>query len=274
MATVAPRALVGVRIEDGTSIGRSSSTKEGAPEAARSIKGLGERRRALRSKSFDPYGPGGVAPVLESCSMAKVHLTRATRADVLEYFRNTWALTDTLFSALRDDSVFYMVPDKLRRPLIFYFGHPAALYINKMHQAGLVGEWARARGAAGARREAAGGRRGRGKGARGFPAGAAGTGGSAARGHAGGGRRRPRRLQGAEGGARLSRAAAGAPGGQPRRCRRAEPHSSLPAALNSAARRPPAPPRTPAATPPRHPRPAHADHVNPYFQKLFETGVD
>ena len=36
--------------------------------------------------------------------------------------------------AFRADSVFYMVPDKLRRPLMFYFAHPAALYINKMHQ--------------------------------------------------------------------------------------------------------------------------------------------
>ena len=31
------------------------------------------------------------------------------------------------------------MPDKLRRPLIFYFCHPAALYVNKMHQSGLIG---------------------------------------------------------------------------------------------------------------------------------------
>ena len=110
--------------------------------------------------------------------MALVNLRTATRADVLEYFENTWDLTDTLcvrrggerpahprphvrtrtptsprdtplrknthtpsrsFSSLKNDSVFYSIPDKLRRPLIFYFGHPAALYINKLHQAGLVG---------------------------------------------------------------------------------------------------------------------------------------
>ena len=72
--------------------------------------------------------------------MAKVNLRLSSRDEVMEYFHNTWELTDSLFSALRDDSVFYMVPDKLRRPLIFYFGHPAALYINKMHQAGLLGK--------------------------------------------------------------------------------------------------------------------------------------
>jgi hypothetical protein len=73
--------------------------------------------------------------------MALAHLSAATREDVLAYFRNTWALTDTLFSALASDAAFYLIADKLRRPLIFYLGHPAALYINKMHQAGLVGAW-------------------------------------------------------------------------------------------------------------------------------------
>jgi len=43
-----------------------------------------------------------------------------------------------MFSCLATDASFYMLPDKLRRPLMFYFGHPSALYINKMHQAGLV----------------------------------------------------------------------------------------------------------------------------------------
>lgn len=70
--------------------------------------------------------------------MSLVNLRTSTRADVLAYFRNTWELTNTLFSALATDASFYMLPDKIRRPLIFYFGHPAALYINKMHQAGLV----------------------------------------------------------------------------------------------------------------------------------------
>jgi hypothetical protein len=56
--------------------------------------------------------------------------------------RSPRALTNTLFAALRNDSVFYMMPDRLRRPLIFYFGHPAALYVNKLQVAGLCGAWA------------------------------------------------------------------------------------------------------------------------------------
>lgn len=61
---------------------------------------------------------------MESLPLGFVDLTRASREDVLAYFRNTWALTEALFSGLRDDSVFYMMPDRLRRPLIFYWGAP------------------------------------------------------------------------------------------------------------------------------------------------------
>jgi hypothetical protein len=132
---MATAALARVRVEDATSVGRSYSSK------ATLVPGLGAQRRALTTRSFDPFKSldGGVPPVLESFTLAKCNLAKATRAEILDYFHNTWDLTSALFSALRDDSVFYMVPDKLRRPLIFYFAHPASLYINKMHQAGLVG---------------------------------------------------------------------------------------------------------------------------------------
>jgi hypothetical protein len=126
-------AAPAVRVEDETSVGRSYS---GAAQR-RSVPGLGALRAAKRERSLRAP-PGGA--VLESMTMARVHLARATREEVLDYFRNTWALTETLFSSLANDSVFYCIPDSLRRPLIFYFGHPAALYINKGHQAGLVGE--------------------------------------------------------------------------------------------------------------------------------------
>jgi hypothetical protein len=123
-----------VRVEDGTSIGRSYTDVTRKTHIA----GLGARRRELRTKTYAPFADGKSA-VLESCTLAKCHLSKASREDVMEYFLNTWGLTESLFSGLRDDSVFYAVPDKLRRPLCFYFAHPAALYANKMHQAGLMG---------------------------------------------------------------------------------------------------------------------------------------
>lgn len=98
-----------VRIEgEGNSIGRSYSC---SAKGANIVPGLGAQRRALRTKSFRPKTVD-----LESMTMAWTNLATSSRADILAYFRNTWALTDALFSGLRDDSVFYMIPDKLRRP--------------------------------------------------------------------------------------------------------------------------------------------------------------
>lgn len=40
--------------------------------------------------------------------------------------------------SLRHDFVYYLCPDRLRLPLIFYYGHTAAVYVNKMCLAGLI----------------------------------------------------------------------------------------------------------------------------------------
>ena len=58
-----------------------------------------------------------------------------------DYFDNSWTLTEILFSSLISDSAFYVPPKhNLRHPMIFYYGHPAALYINKLRVAGLLHE--------------------------------------------------------------------------------------------------------------------------------------
>ena len=63
-----------------------------------------------------------------------------TRENLLAYFDNTWTLTEILFSGLYEES-FYRPPyHNLRHPLIFYYAHPAALYINKFRVAGLITE--------------------------------------------------------------------------------------------------------------------------------------
>jgi len=58
------------------------------------------------------------------------------RAELLRYFHETWRLNAWLFSAV-DDDAFGEKPDPLRNPLIFYLGHTAAFYINKLAVAGL-----------------------------------------------------------------------------------------------------------------------------------------
>lgn len=79
-------------------------------------------------------GPDGVIRSLPLLDTAK-----CSRADVLAYFDNTWALTEVLFSALRGESAFLVLPPhRLRHPLIFYYAHVAVFYVNKMRVAGLL----------------------------------------------------------------------------------------------------------------------------------------
>jgi len=58
-----------------------------------------------------------------------------------DYFENGWTLTEVLFTSLREERGFYEpAAHGLRHPLIFYYGHPAALAINKLRVAGVRGE--------------------------------------------------------------------------------------------------------------------------------------
>ena len=57
---------------------------------------------------------------------------------VKAYFNNTYDLYESLFTSINDDVAYYMCPDRLRLPLIFYYGHTAAVYINKLVLADLI----------------------------------------------------------------------------------------------------------------------------------------
>lgn len=67
-------------------------------------------------------------PNLHHCRSAKLQL----------YFQESWELNDQLFSALKSKDSFYLAPDPLRNPLIFYYGHTAAFYVNKLVLSGLL----------------------------------------------------------------------------------------------------------------------------------------
>ena len=63
----------------------------------------------------------------------------SSKEEYLKYFNNCWLLTESLFSGLKTKADFYKQPyHQLRHPLIFYYGHVAALYINKFILAGLI----------------------------------------------------------------------------------------------------------------------------------------
>ena len=67
-------------------------------------------------------------PQLDNCSSTTL----------LKYFENSWELEETLMKSLVKEETFYLNPDPLRNKLIFYLGHPAVFYINKLIQVGLI----------------------------------------------------------------------------------------------------------------------------------------
>jgi 5-histidylcysteine sulfoxide synthase/putative 4-mercaptohistidine N1-methyltranferase len=62
----------------------------------------------------------------------------AKKAEIRDYFLNTFALDEKLYEHLKSDEPFYQRADSLRHPLIFYYGHTAVFYINKLILAKLI----------------------------------------------------------------------------------------------------------------------------------------
>ncbi|WP_145494021.1 5-histidylcysteine sulfoxide synthase [Yersinia massiliensis] len=60
------------------------------------------------------------------------------RQEILTYFQQTWELYERLFDCLSDERAYFNKAISLRHPLIFYFGHTATFYINKLIAAGLI----------------------------------------------------------------------------------------------------------------------------------------
>jgi 5-histidylcysteine sulfoxide synthase/putative 4-mercaptohistidine N1-methyltranferase len=54
------------------------------------------------------------------------------KQELKDYFRQTWAEYESLFSLVNNDDAYFLRPEPLRHPLIFYFGHTASFYINKL----------------------------------------------------------------------------------------------------------------------------------------------
>ena len=54
------------------------------------------------------------------------------REEIRQYFHATYSLDEQLYDTLACEDAFYLRPEPLRHPLIFYLGHTAAFYINKL----------------------------------------------------------------------------------------------------------------------------------------------
>ncbi|MBS1159013.1 MAG: ovoA [Proteobacteria bacterium] len=60
------------------------------------------------------------------------------RRQILDYFHATFNRYEQLFEVLKDDAAYYVKPISLRHPLIFYFGHTATFFVNKLLLAGCL----------------------------------------------------------------------------------------------------------------------------------------
>ena len=60
------------------------------------------------------------------------------REEIREYFLQTYELDEKLFELLKDEDCIYEQPNRLRHPLIFYFGHTATFFVNKLTLANIL----------------------------------------------------------------------------------------------------------------------------------------
>jgi len=71
---------------------------------------------------------------LDWCGMSETDL----RKSLLDYFETTFERYESLFGCLQCDAAYFEKPISLRHPLIFYFGHTATFFVNKLLLAKLI----------------------------------------------------------------------------------------------------------------------------------------
>ncbi len=64
----------------------------------------------------------------------------AKRAEILQYFHDSFSLYESLFECMASDESFYHRANTLRQPLIFYYGHTSVFFINKLNVANLINQ--------------------------------------------------------------------------------------------------------------------------------------
>ncbi|MEW5832387.1 MAG: 5-histidylcysteine sulfoxide synthase [Campylobacterota bacterium] len=64
----------------------------------------------------------------------------AKRRELRDYFYQSYQLFESLFELFASDEVFYRQSEPTRHPMIFYFGHTAVFYVNKLVAAGVLSE--------------------------------------------------------------------------------------------------------------------------------------
>ena len=78
------------------------------------------------------------APVFPRSPMLSGADVEQKRAEILRYFHATFDRYEQLFEVLTSDEAYFRKPIALRHPLIFYLGHTATFFINKLVLAGNI----------------------------------------------------------------------------------------------------------------------------------------
>lgn len=136
------------RIDSGLRRNPSLSIRPDLAKAAHAVTGQNNQDELLGPRGdwwwtgkcpADCPGFDAKAGVLRSLPMPSTH--NYTRQALLDYFDNTWTLTEVLFASLQGYDAFVRQPyHQLRHPMMFYYNHPSVLYINKFRVAGLLDE--------------------------------------------------------------------------------------------------------------------------------------
>ncbi|MFK7854616.1 MAG: 5-histidylcysteine sulfoxide synthase [Granulosicoccus sp.] len=93
-----------------------------------------ERTRAIATESLLPVSIQSRTTLLDQGT------AESKRSEVLEYFHKSCDLYESLFECLSCEQAYYERANPLRHPLIFYYGHTAVFYINKLNVAKLIDE--------------------------------------------------------------------------------------------------------------------------------------
>ncbi len=95
----------------------------------------------------------GISPEVDASMRAGIHPAGLARTPNLRdgneaevrialrnYFINTFDAYESLFECLANEQAYYVKPISLRHPLIFYYGHTATFFVNKLTLARLIPE--------------------------------------------------------------------------------------------------------------------------------------
>jgi 5-histidylcysteine sulfoxide synthase/putative 4-mercaptohistidine N1-methyltranferase len=66
--------------------------------------------------------------------------TEDKRAEIRDYFHKSFTIDEQLYETLATDKAFYLRAEPLRHPLVFYLGHTAVFFVNKLIVAKIIEE--------------------------------------------------------------------------------------------------------------------------------------